>query len=734
MTKARDRRLLVMGNGPSLRGFDFFRTAAVDTLGMNAAYRYWDRIGWYPTHYCCVDDQLVETHHAEIRRLIETGQVESVFTLAKILEFQPDMANMPNVYFREQFHGTLARRLAPLGSDKPHIVHPAFNPSDPKKLTTGAFAVRYGLFQGYDEIGLMGIDLDYVEMLPEARRGEGLKLVIAEEVAHNPNYFFDDYQQKGDRYNVPNPAEHDGNLHVQAFEVLRDDIVLQDLGARLVNLNTASRLHDLGILPHERAERFLGEAGLGAIAVPTTAFEVEDICRNLQLWDMPAYHPLLAPGLRGRIDLVFIFPQAPDEAVRARILDTWNGTRHLRGIFRGGTPVFLTAGLGDDEDTYQREYVTAHGEAGYKSGPNLQFFAAMKLLGETYRDFVFFMETDCAPVRAGWLEALDSLARGDQESWVIGSPYLGTSKIARRFFMHLNGNALYRVGDAGFQAFLREEWQPMLMEVIAAEDPRAAYDCVLSRHWAVADSHARNQAWEHYQAYGRRFRASGAILNLSGAEDLAGCDGALIQDTLAAHGDAVIIHGRQFSHALHDAIGETWASPGTRRLSAIAPKGETRAPEFDQDTPPRYILMPEGGATKLDETTYRLDASGEEDGRLLLIFDTRIDIEDVFTAEITLDASADCEAMLGLSRHGGGDYDGSAMAVTLVAGENRLSVSHTFVRSHPRLRAQLRLGAGTVDIGIRDVSLTRSFSWWPAGLDLPAEPETREAAPEQAPA
>ncbi len=40
---------IVMGNGPSLKGFDFTRLNGVTTLGMNAAYRYWDQIGWYPT-------------------------------------------------------------------------------------------------------------------------------------------------------------------------------------------------------------------------------------------------------------------------------------------------------------------------------------------------------------------------------------------------------------------------------------------------------------------------------------------------------------------------------------------------------------------------------------------------------------------------------------------------------------------------------------------------------------
>jgi hypothetical protein len=44
----RGRVLVVLGNGPSLAGFDFSRFRGFDAIGMNAAYRYWDEIGWYP--------------------------------------------------------------------------------------------------------------------------------------------------------------------------------------------------------------------------------------------------------------------------------------------------------------------------------------------------------------------------------------------------------------------------------------------------------------------------------------------------------------------------------------------------------------------------------------------------------------------------------------------------------------------------------------------------------------
>ena len=62
---------IVLGNGPSLKGFDFARLDGVASLGMNAAYRYWDQIGWYPTYYACLDDQLIQTHHQDMRGIRE---------------------------------------------------------------------------------------------------------------------------------------------------------------------------------------------------------------------------------------------------------------------------------------------------------------------------------------------------------------------------------------------------------------------------------------------------------------------------------------------------------------------------------------------------------------------------------------------------------------------------------------------------------------------------------------
>jgi hypothetical protein len=53
----------------------------------------------------------------------------------------------------------------------------------------------------------------------------------------NPNYFIDDYQQKGDRFNVPDSLP---DLHYQSW--VKQGPELKKLGVDVVNCNPKSRL------------------------------------------------------------------------------------------------------------------------------------------------------------------------------------------------------------------------------------------------------------------------------------------------------------------------------------------------------------------------------------------------------------------------------------------------------------------------------------------------------------
>jgi len=100
----------------------------------------------------------------------------------------------------------------------------------------------------------------------------------------------------------------------------------------------------------------------------------------------------------------------------------------------------------------------AAGGGGRRAAPG----AAGALLAAAY-DVVFYGEPDTWPLRGGWVGALQAAADAAVATgaWVVGSPMRYAPKFnvavepARgAFARHINGNALYRLGDPCFAAYL----------------------------------------------------------------------------------------------------------------------------------------------------------------------------------------------------------------------------------------------------------------------------------------
>jgi hypothetical protein len=69
---------------------------------------------------------------------------------------------------------------------------------------SGSVAVLFSVILGYNDLQLIGFDLNYQEFLPETEQLPDGSLRITKTPEYNPNYFIDDYQQEGDHYNLPN--------------------------------------------------------------------------------------------------------------------------------------------------------------------------------------------------------------------------------------------------------------------------------------------------------------------------------------------------------------------------------------------------------------------------------------------------------------------------------------------------------------------------------------------------
>lgn len=85
--------------------------------------------------------------------------------------------------------------------------------------------------------------------------------------------------------------------------------------------------------------------------------------------------------------------------------------------------------------------------------------------------YVYYMEPDCVPIRANWLNALDLSVRWPTSVfWMKGSIYRGSNKgvYASRhppLYFHINGNAIYNLGDRHFKAFYVKHYRPFINSV-----------------------------------------------------------------------------------------------------------------------------------------------------------------------------------------------------------------------------------------------------------------------------
>ncbi|MEQ1709545.1 MAG: FkbM family methyltransferase [Terricaulis sp.] len=249
--KAPGEACAILGNGPSLRGFDLRSLGKLPAIGMNAAYRHWEGIGWYPTYYACLDLVVGDSHREQILELIKHRRELGIALfllreqLITSLQEQTDLEAVVN--FDLLCHGSPLLAVAP--------------------ITTGSHSAAFACLLGYKRLYLLGIDCNYVEKVRGARSLGGAVLELTHEEG-NPNYFFDGYQRTGDRFNVPNPNP---DLHIRAWRQVACAVSKTD--ARIFNTNLASKVVDFE--PISIAE-FMESEGLSACSQKRTSVNAAD--------------------------------------------------------------------------------------------------------------------------------------------------------------------------------------------------------------------------------------------------------------------------------------------------------------------------------------------------------------------------------------------------------------------------------------------------------------------------
>lgn len=502
------KRLLLLGNGPSLKKEYFELLDDIPTLGMNAAYRYWQTLDWWPSLYCCLDDQVVASHADAIRTMIDEKRCNRFFLHTNFIEWYPNYTNHDRVLFLPQLMPgpTNEGRCRKFGLK--HTPSPFFRSTNYQKLTTGAYAVRFAAHEGYHSIGLIGVDCRYVEKLPVTRELEDIALEISETPEENPNYFFSDYQRAGDRYNIPNPIVHEGNLHLQSFEVLKHDNSEFGFDLQLQTCTKESQLFDDGIFPYTPVQSFVYPKALSAVFVPYVDREVPTLIERLHQWGTPECAPNVLPvGEKPR--LCFAFNKSRDLG-RENLIRVAFEAAELGRYF--SQLEFYYSGLEGLSDLYKREFDGSAGPEGYMAGPNNQFFDIITTFSAGC-SHVVLVEPDVAPLRPGWLGKLQKTVEDTDRFWICGSHYRGWASV--KSFWHINGNAIYNVGDIGFQRFLRDLYFPYFYDRLK-QAPTLPYDIAL--HEFFADFFAMNDnplADEVWRRCAHLFRYSEVIVNIS---------------------------------------------------------------------------------------------------------------------------------------------------------------------------------------------------------------------------
>ncbi|CAN5541615.1 hypothetical protein BH10PSE7_BH10PSE7_25810 [soil metagenome] len=683
--------LFVIGNGPSLRGFDLHRLSGFDTLGMNAAYRHWDRISWYPKYYCCLDEELVKTHHNEIRRLVVKGQVQSAFVTGNFFELHPDLVADARFLSFDQVNGYWYR-IRGKSQGLPFVSHVAFKSGIPDKVTTGSYAVRYGAYLGYDLLALLGIDLKYIEIIAEAKQGDGIGLEIERTPARNPNYFFDDYQQAGDKYNLPNPVEHGGELHPASFTVLRDDFQRNNLPVRIVNCNAASILDERAIFPFADVESLLGEAKLAAVVIPCNKWEIDQIIASLKIWSLPAFAPYLGPLPASRPKLVFVFNNEEAREDSEKILQAME--KYGTSRFFSGTELrFLD--LTGAADAYIRDYEIPAGDTGYKAGPNNQFFLTLDLM-KAYGQYCLMIEADCVPIRPDWLRILCNKVDAAEPFWIMGSLYRGKNTIGKRISRHINGSAIYATGNSAFQKFIEDIWRPRLTHIVLSEDRRIAYDCSLEFDFHSMRSDVEDDpTWLLWQATAHLLRYSAFIMNMSGTKDLDGPAPDLVRQVLRASPETLFLHNQAVASSMAAALEDkTLVDAASLVVSPrkVPPEARRRSTKKKQAAPAQAFVhflytYPSPSVQRNGELF--LIPPGNAQNFVTCQYTGKIRSGSSIRADVELGLPEACRLTVSFCRDGNTPWEANVQTLDLPAGEHKITLEKKFKYAHSGARIQI---------------------------------------------
>jgi hypothetical protein len=304
------------------------------------------------------------------------------------------------------------------------------------------------------------------------------------------------------------------------------------------------------------------------VLVPLIPRELDAAVANLKIWN----HQDTAPSRRvDALKPVFIFCMncGYDAAIEKMLTTAYEACPNVVASFSSMIVHFCD--LPPEKDLYIRDGQGPAPEFGYKSGPNWMFYEAMRF-AKRYGGYCLQIETDCRPIAAGWLDTLTDVARRSADKLIVGSPYRGQGQLWRAYARHINGNALYNVGDAAFWEWLDGLLWPWLCEVTGSTQPSLAYDCAWEAYIHREELDASDHLdWLKIRKYVDKFVASTQLVNIAGGVELRKEYIWTLRRIKEDFPEAVMIHGPFTTDSEQETspvnIGALAAHAGCKRLS-----------------------------------------------------------------------------------------------------------------------------------------------------------------------
>lgn len=200
------KTLFIMGNGPSLgdimndpKKLQILRDN--HTFGLNAAYRAYEKYNFYPTYFGCFDYVVNESHKEAFENLINSdNEIEQFYFIGngekKQGLYHPDVQNNKR-FVKFNFKHVAIDKYPGISQNFDEYYNPG---------SSGANALQIGIMLGYKKIVLLGCDCNYVEEVDGVKGYDEKyqsRIMLTKNLDYNPNYWFGDYQQKGDKFNLP---------------------------------------------------------------------------------------------------------------------------------------------------------------------------------------------------------------------------------------------------------------------------------------------------------------------------------------------------------------------------------------------------------------------------------------------------------------------------------------------------------------------------------------------------